>query len=128
MTYEAFILTEASRSALLAQFPPKYQRVFAHHVTHRFGVPRMCGVPYGEQTHCWFEVLDVLEADGIQVLLVAVAGKQHRPDGKRYHITWSLDPSKGWAPKDSNAVIAQCPQDKKQPILAAFSATFDYVD
>lgn len=134
MSYEAYVLTEESRAKLTALFPPKFPKHIGHHITHRFGVPRRENVPYGEQTTGWFEVYGYAEDDGIEALVVKVGGKEFRPDGKRYHITWSLDPSKGRKPNDSNGVIARRffrldtpPMPFGLWNLFAFSATFDYI-
>lgn len=132
MSYEAFVLTAESRAALQRVFPPKYPMQIGHHVTHRFGVPRTANVPYGEQTTGWFEVIGYAEDDGIEALVVKVAGREFRPDGKRYHVTWSLDPAKGRKPVDSNRVIAGGFKPFTQAPLGLwrmfmFSATFDYI-
>lgn len=126
MSYEAYILTEESRAKLAKVFPPKYPLWIGHHVTHRFGVPRQHNVPYGEQTTGWFEVLGIAEEDGIEALVVKVGTKEFRPDGKRYHLTWSLDPSKGKKPVHSNDVVAR--GFERLIGTLEFSATFDYVD
>lgn len=44
--------------------------------------------------------------DDIQCFVVEVDGSTKRPDGKIYHITWSIDKSKGAAPVKSNAALA----------------------
>lgn len=125
MSYEAFILTDASRQQLAQLFPPKFPMWIGHHVTHAFGVPKTPNVPYGEQTHGWFSVIGYAVEDGLEALVVQVATREHRPDGKRYHLTWSLDPAKGKKPVHSNDLIARGFQ-RVDPV--EFSATFDYVD
>lgn len=107
MAYEAYVLTNESREALAKVFPPKHPVFVGHHVTRRFGVPRTPNVPYGQQTTGWFEVIGYAEDDGIEALVVSVMGREARPDGKRYHVTWSLDPAKGRKPVHSNDVIAK---------------------
>jgi hypothetical protein len=129
MSYEAFVLTQQGREKLAKLFPPKNPMFVGHHITHRFGVPRTENVPYGQHSHGWFEVVGYAEADGLEVLVVKVAGKQTRPDGKAYHITWSLDPAKGVKPKHSNDLIAArgwAPLNLGYAV--EFEATFDYVD
>lgn len=42
---------------------------------------------------------------GVEALIVAIEGSAVRPDGKVWHITWSL--AEGRMPRESNDVIAQ---------------------
>lgn len=125
MSYEAFILTSESRAALAQAFPPKFPLWIGYHITHSFGVPKQANVPYGEQTHGWFEVIGYAVEDGLEALVVRVTTKERRPDGKRYHVTWSLDPCKGKKPVHSNDLIAKGFQ-RHDPVR--FDACFDYVD
>lgn len=103
--YEAFVLDNSSRQALASIFPPKYPEWIGHHITHEFGVQKGPEEKYGVPQPC--KVVGYAEDDGIEVLVVAVGGVTIRPDGKKYHITWSLDRSKGWKPVDSNKVIQE---------------------
>lgn len=100
-----------SRARLLAEFPPRFPDVLAHHVTHRFGVSREDGMPpEGAQLTVVGYATDVEAHEGegsLECLVVAVNGNVLRPDGKVYHVTWSLDRSKGRKPVDSNRVIHQ---------------------
>ena len=41
---------------------------------------------------------------GVEAMVVEIAGTSARPDGSRWHITWSLEP--GRQAKESNDVIA----------------------
>jgi hypothetical protein len=43
---------------------------------------------------------------GIEALVVEVDGSVVRPDGKTFHITWSLDREAGFKPVKSNDLIA----------------------
>ena len=42
---------------------------------------------------------------GVQALVVRIDCAVARPDGSTYHVTWSLDRSRGRKPVDSNEVI-----------------------
>lgn len=100
--YTAYVLDNASRDALLKKFPPKYPKVVAHHVTNEFGVPATTEAPQPADV----KVIGYVDSgDGLEVLVCTVNGKPERPDGKRYHITWSLDPEK-YSPVDSNKLLA----------------------
>jgi len=100
--YTAYVLTEETREALLELYPPKYDKVVAEHITVDFGVPEATPLPDGD----WIKVIGEADSkDGLQALVVSVDGAYRRPDGKVYHITWSLDPEK-YKPVDSNELIA----------------------
>ena len=105
--YEAFVLDENTRKLLAEKFPPKYPEWIGHHITNIFGVQKDDARPYGQQYT--FVVVGYVEDDGIEALVVERDGSSKRPDGKIYHITWSLDRTKGWKPVDSNRIIAQGP-------------------
>lgn len=116
-----WLLDEDDRAALLERFAPRYSRIFAHHVTlwgHRARAP----IPEPAA----FAVVGHADAgEGIEALLVLVNGQLHRPDGNRFHITWSLDPASEKMPKDSNALIAAHGWDEVDPV--GFAATPGYV-
>lgn len=144
MGYEAFVLTKEARQHLCGVFPPKYAEWIGHHVTHRFGTPRQQPIgpvffdpsPYGhfvmpQNEICSYGdmgvfVIGYTEDDGIEALVCTVDGGSQRPDGGTYHITWSLDRSKGWKPVDSNRIIAQRGNTPCDPI--AVPTTFEYID
>ncbi len=100
--YTAYTLTEESRTALLEVFPPKYEKVIAHHITVEFGVPQDAEPPPEAELRV---IGEGDTGDGLQALVVSIDGSTQRPDGKTYHITWSLDPEK-YKPVDSNALLA----------------------
>lgn len=105
--YTGYLLSEKSRSQLLAQFPPKYEKVVAHHITEQFGVPATATPPDMPKT---VEVVGYIDSgDGVEGLLVEVNGSVKRPDGSKYHITWSLAP--GRKAVETNIYVA-----KAQPI------------
>jgi hypothetical protein len=100
--YTAYVLDDSARNTLLAKFPPKYPKVVAHHVTVQFGVPADTEVPPPANV----KVIGYADSgDGLEALVCTVNGKAEREDGKRFHITWSLDPTK-YSPVDSNKLLA----------------------
>ena len=100
--YTAYVLTEETREALLELYPPKYDKVIAHHVTVDGGAKKDAPLPEPAQ----LKVIGEADSkDGLQALVVSVDGDYQRPDAKVYHITWSIDPDK-YFPVDSNALIA----------------------
>ncbi|HEY6916869.1 MAG TPA: hypothetical protein VI381_04440 [Allosphingosinicella sp.] len=95
-------LDEKQRRELLQQFPPRFGRVVADHVTLAAKVARDAQLP------CETEGEIVGRADdgeGVEALVVRIGGTTDRPDGSTYHITWSLEP--GRQAKESNEVIAR---------------------
>lgn len=86
--YTGYLLTEKTRNELLALFPPKYEKVVAHHITLTFGVPATTPPP--EMPESVTVVGHIDSGDGVEGLLVEVNGTTFRPDGSRYHVTWSL--------------------------------------
>jgi hypothetical protein len=122
--YVAYVLGDPSRNLLAKRFPPKYPEFVGHHITVEFGVPKDASLPFGDTAD--IEVVGYTEDDGIEALVVAVNGETKRPDGKTYHITWSLDRSKGRKPVDSNNVVAQRGFTKVSPIVVY--AILQYLD
>ena len=99
--YTAYVLSPSARAEVLKRFPPKFPDVIAHHVTRQFGVSG--NAAYIEPAQV--EVVAYVCDESLEALVVAVNGTINRPDGKVFHITLSLDKSKGRKPVDSNAVI-----------------------
>lgn len=98
--YLAYVLPEAEKSKFLKLFPPKYERVIAHHVTYQFPATEEDLLPKGSA----FKIVgESNDGNGVQALVVEVDGDIIRNDGGTYHITWSL--SKGRKPFESNKVI-----------------------
>lgn len=101
--YQAFEISPESRSKLAAQFPPKFAEFIGHHITYKFGVKS--DLPLPEATS--IKVVGYACNDkGIEALVVEVDGSTVRPDGKTFHITWSLDREAGFKPVNSNDLVA----------------------
>jgi len=99
--FVGWALDRAERAALLSRFPPRYPNVVADHVTLTFG-DRRADLPTETRGEIVGEADD---GEGVQALVVRIAGTTDRPDGSTYHITWSLGP--GRQATESNAVIAR---------------------
>jgi hypothetical protein len=94
-------LDEAQRRELVQQFPPRYRKLVADHVTLRSKVAKDTPLPQE------VEGAIVGRADdgrGVEAMVVTIDGTTDRPDGSTYHITWSLE--EGRAARESNDVIA----------------------
>lgn len=92
------------RVALLDRFPPRWPDVIADHVTlaSRRAGPR----PLPTEREGLI-VGRVDDGEGLEALVVEIAGTTDRPDGSTYHITWSLDRARGRRPVQSNDVLAR---------------------
>jgi len=100
--YTAYVLSEQSRKQLAEVFPPKFSDHIGHHITIAFGVPKGTETP--KQPTDVKVIGYVCDDEGLETLLVSVDGSAARPDGKTFHITWSLERDK-FKPKDSNELI-----------------------
>lgn len=94
-------LDEAERATLLAQFPPRYAKVVAHHVTlatdaQDRDLPRPVRAA----------IVGRADDDrGVQAMVVTIDGDTERPDGSTYHVTWSL--GDGRRARESNDVLKE---------------------
>ncbi len=94
-------LDRDQRRELLQQFPPKFEKVVADHVT--LAGKAAADAPLPQET----EGEIVGRADdgkGVEAMVVRIGGTTDRPDGSTYHITWSL--AEGRRARESNDVLA----------------------
>ncbi len=102
--FHIFELATDSRAKLLERFPPKFPEFIGHHITYAVKVPISDPLPEASK----FRVIGyAIDEEGLECLVVEVDGTTVRPDGKTFHITWSLDRQAGFKPVDSNTVIAE---------------------
>ena len=101
--YIAYVLDNKSRKLLASKFPPKYPEFVGHHITLTFGVSPDASLPSNAKNIKVVGYAD--DGEGLEALVVEVNGKIQRPDGNIYHITWSLDRSKGKKPVQSNNLV-----------------------
>lgn len=102
--YIAYELDKKSRQSLAAAFPPKYADFIGHHITLRMVKKTETNLPSMPKSVRVVGYAD--DGEGLEALVVEINGKLTRPDGKTYHITWSLDRSKGRKPAQSNGLVA----------------------
>ena len=98
--YIGWLLPEDDRNILLELFPPKYDRVIAHHCTLQFGVSSDTPLPV-EDAATVVGIAD--DNNGVQALVLSIGNTTNRWDGGTYHITWSL--AEGRKPVESNKVV-----------------------
>jgi predicted acyltransferase (DUF342 family) len=102
--YLAFVLTEASRVAVLRAFPPKFSRVICHHITVQFNLDAEALQSYKEEfLDTELEVVGYVADESLEALVVSINGSTRRRDGSIYHITLSLEPPR--KPVDSNKLV-----------------------
>lgn len=103
MSYVAFVLDEVSQNECIKRFPSKFPDVYTHHVTLEFGVKSSHII---DQSYLpLIIVIGYVCDDSLESLIVTVDGNPIRKDGNKYHITLSLDKSKGRKPVDSNNLV-----------------------
>lgn len=102
--FVGWLLDPDERTSLLRHFPPAYPDVIAHHVTLAVGAAARIGKPRDRQGDMIGHVDD---GAGLEAFVLRIGGRTERPGGGLYHITWSLDRSRGRRPVDSNAVLDQ---------------------
>lgn len=96
-----WLLAEDDREKLLQQFPPKFEKTVAHHVTLKSEAERD---PLPNDVEA--EVVGHTDDEsGVEAMVVAIDGTTARPDGSTYHITWSL--GDGRRARESNDVIRE---------------------
>jgi hypothetical protein len=94
-----WLVDEAQRVELLQQFPPRYERTVAHHVT----LASRTADPLPDPKIG--EIVGRADDDlGVEALVVAIDSGIDRTGGGTWHITWSLAP--GREAMESNQVIA----------------------
>ena len=91
------------REELLQQFPPRYRDVVADHVTLKSQAESE-PVPAQARSEIVGRADD---GDSLECLVVTVDGSTDRPDGSTFHITWSLDKSKGRKARESNDLLKE---------------------
>lgn len=99
-TYLGWKIDWQDRETLLARFPPRYAQVIADHVTFA----RADRAPPMPEVSAARMVGRADDGEGVEALVVELAGTTERPAGGTYHITWSL--AEGREAVESNDVIA----------------------
>ncbi|NUT01707.1 MAG: hypothetical protein HOP96_12115 [Sphingomonas sp.] len=107
-----WLLADDDREKLLQQFPPRFEKTVAHHVTlqtnaEREPEPREVKAAIVGRTD---------DGQGVEAMVVAIDGTTDRPDGSTYHITWSL--GDGRRARESNDVIKARGWQKLDPPIA----------
>jgi hypothetical protein len=94
-------LDRSEREQLLRRFPPRYSDVIADHVTLKNNAEK---APLPERVEAEI-VGHADDGDSLECMVVTVDGTTDRPDDSTFHITWSLDKSKGREARESNDLL-----------------------
>lgn len=97
MSYSAYVLDENSRNKLIKEFGFSFEKQIGHHITYEF--PNKKNIPNAQK----FEVIGYVSDYSLEALIVRIDNNEFRPDGKKFHITWSLENDR--KPVDSNYLI-----------------------
>lgn len=81
-------LDRGQRAELLQQFPPRYPKIVADHVTLEVRAAQRAELPCETQGEIVGRADD---GKGVEAMVVRIDGTTDRPDGSIYHITWSLE-------------------------------------
>lgn len=111
--YTGYEIEKGSRDKLMTLFPPKYPDVLGHHITEKFGVKDENEIPSEPESVYVIGYVD--NEEDVEGFLVSIDGSAQRPDGGTYHITWSIDRSKGAKPVHTNQYIKNA-EKLKRPI------------
>lgn len=96
-----WLLATEDREKLLKQFPPKFEKTVAHHVTLQTNAERE-PIPPDVQAAIIGRTDD---GEGVEAMVVTIDGSTDRHDGSTYHITWSL--ADGRRARESNDVLKE---------------------
>ena len=94
-------LDRKQRDELLRRFPPRYRDAVADHVTLQTNAATQ---PLPDPVEGAI-VGRADDGDSLEAMVVTIDGRTGRPDGSVFHITWSLDKSKGRRPRESNDLL-----------------------
>ena len=94
-------LDEAERADLLEQYPPRFAKVVAHHVTLATDAEDR-DLPDAVRAEIVGRTDD---EQGVEAMVVTIDGDTARPDGSTFHITWSL--GEGRRARESNDVLRE---------------------
>jgi hypothetical protein len=96
-------LDRCEREQLLDRFPPLYADTIADHVTLKLNAQSE-SLPDPVEAKM---VGHADDGDGLECMVVTINGTTGRPDDSIFHITWSLDKSKGREARESNDLLKE---------------------
>ena len=106
--YNGYKLSVVSRNMLVEMYHPEYPDFIGHHITESFGIKDGTVPPQPKTVEIVGYINDGI---GIEGFVVSIDGNVNRPSGGKYHITWSIDKSKGVRPVHTNDKV-----DEAKPV------------
>lgn len=120
-SFKIFEISDSSRALLAQSFPPKFPEFIGHHITYGMRKKGDDSLPQADT----FKVVGYgIDPQGLEALVVEVDGTINRPDGKIFHITWSLDRGAGFKPVNSNDLLQGNWKKIPSPINITATAKF----
>lgn len=115
MGYLAAKLSSQDREQLLQLFPAKNPDLIADHVTLIFPFAPTDSNQFSSSVNC--SIIGYVSEDHLEAFVVTIDQSPTRLDGKRYHITWSLNRAAGKKPVDSNKLIEKGEIQVVDPVI-----------
>lgn len=97
-------LRASERLSLLELLPVQFDDIIADHITYSSGNDFANLLP---ELRTAFIIGHSSDNLGVQAMIIKINESIFRPDGKIFHITWSLDLSSNRRPAESNHVIME---------------------
>lgn len=101
--YYAFSISSELRERILATYPAIFEEVICEHCTLVF--TPFNNTEYETNTPYTIKITQGLSNECIQCVTCTIDDKSNRPNGGKFHITVSLDRTKGAKPVMSNNLI-----------------------
>ena len=90
--YTSYKLSEDAINFLREIVPPRYPNLpGSPHITYEYGVSDTSIIPEAQE----IKILGITDDNnGVQAFVVSIDDNEFKPDGNRFHISWSYDNSK----------------------------------
>jgi hypothetical protein len=99
--YSGWLISNNSIQQIKNLFEQTHPDFIGHHVTYMFGDDSELS------PEATLKIIGQCTTNKIQCFVITVNDEIIRPDGNLYHLTWSIDKSKGAKPVDSNKAIIE---------------------
>lgn len=103
-------ISSEQKAELIKKFPPKYSKAFGDHITLKMG-----GIDAETpEAPDKIQIVGIVDdGNGLEAMIIKVNGELKRPDGKIFHMTWSLNPE-GIASEKLD-IMAKPGKEKQKP-------------
>jgi hypothetical protein len=97
--YSAFVLDAQSRLKILEKFSFRFQKSVGHHITYKFPCNKTDDILFSDN----IRLVEYISDDSLECFIVEIDNNNIRPDGRKFHLTWSLNQDR--KPFESNLLI-----------------------